>query len=619
MPTISQLPPADAVSATDEVPISQAGTARSASVGELLASVQPVITVDSASLLGRTSMGSGGPEQVDLGLGVSLSGGTLVADGLDHAAFAVTPSLSLESDLVISNQGVPTLMQAALLRGLFAAGQNVAIDANGVISTIAGTVGSASSIGALSVVTELSSQDLVAVSQSGTNCAITYCDFVDGITIDEAQSAGVAADPDTTWVAQGSSNVMARQTFAAIWVWIASKLPTYRAPVVEIEVDTNLDAAAHNGRLLICSQPLTLTPLTPGMGNGFQCTVINASAGNVVLGPGFISSSGSLVLSPWQSATLSCATYSTGTVAFAAMPTAASSATLVPGQVIAISSSSPTSSTITASWQAPSSGGAVSSYIVQYRPTGTTPWSGSSSVMGVTVYELTALQAATSYDIIVQAQNAAGSGPASSILTAMTSSATGSTVPSQVVGLAANSTSSSSVQLSWSTQSGSTPATSFTVYYRVTGSSDWTTSVTAGSASGTAITGLQAATSYDFEVVGLNSSGTGPASIVTVGTLAVSQLVTSITWNLLPNGTYTHGSGTIGLNAHVSPSSSQVQFGFSLSASIPPLSWTAANLVNSDLWGAYVPTPGSAGNWYVWGEGLDGSAPTVSPSPFTVQ
>jgi hypothetical protein len=42
-------------------------------------------------------------------------------------------------------------------------------------------------------------------------------------------------------------------------------------------------------------------------------------------------------------------------------------------------------------------------------------------------------------------------------------------------------------------------------------------------------------------------------------------------------------------------------------------------LVNSNLWGAYVPTPATAGEWYVWGEGLDGSAPTVSPSPFVVQ
>jgi hypothetical protein len=42
-------------------------------------------------------------------------------------------------------------------------------------------------------------------------------------------------------------------------------------------------------------------------------------------------------------------------------------------------------------------------------------------------------------------------------------------------------------------------------------------------------------------------------------------------------------------------------------------------LVNTNLWGAYVPTPATAGNWYVWGEGLDGSGRTVSPSPFVVQ
>jgi hypothetical protein len=330
MPTISQLPSARAVSAADEVPISQAGAARSASVGELLASVQPVITVSSSSLLGRTSLGSGGLEQVDLGLGVSLSHGTLVADGLDHSAFSATSSLSLASDLVISNEGVPMLMQASLLRGLFAAGQNVAIDPNGVISANAETIGPASSIDALNVVTGLSSQDLVAVSQSGTSCAITYNDFVDGITIDQAQAAGAAGDSDTTWVAQGS-NVMARQTFAAIWVWIAGNLPTYKAPVVEIEVNTNLDATIHNGRLLVCSQPVILTPVTPNMGSGFQCTVINASAGNVALDSRFISSSGSLMLAPWQSATLSCATYSAGTIAFAAMPTVATAATSVTG------------------------------------------------------------------------------------------------------------------------------------------------------------------------------------------------------------------------------------------------------------------------------------------------
>jgi hypothetical protein len=556
-------------------------------------------------------------------MGVNLSGGTLVADGLDHAGFAAMSSLSSGTDLVISNQGTPMLMQASLLRGLFSAGQNIGIDANGVISagsiTAAGTFEAGSLIDSLKVVQQLSTQDLVAVSQSGSDCAITYGNLLDGITIDQAQPAAAAGDSDTTWVAQGSS-VMVSQTFAAIWVWIASKLPTFKTPVIEITTNTNLDTTVHNGRLLICSQPITLTPLTSNMGSGFQCTVINASAGNLTLGSGFVSSSGNLVLTPWQSATLSCATYSGGTIAFAAMPTALGATISVPGQAQGLSTSSSTSSTIAVSWQAPSSGGSISSYIVQHRLTGTSSWTSSPAIVGATAYQLTALQSGTSYDIVVQAQNPAGTGPASSILTVATSGSAQTVLPAQVTGLTASATSSSAIQLSWSAQTGSTAATSFTAQYRVTGSSSWTSSLTGLAGTGSAITGLQAATSYDFEVIGANAAGTGPASsTVTAVTLAGSPSVTSITWNLLPGGPYTHGSGAIGVNAQVAPASAPIQFGFSLSASAPPSSWTAAALVNSNLWGAYVATPATAGSWYTWAEGLDGSAQTVSQSPFVVQ
>jgi hypothetical protein len=41
--------------------------------------------------------------------------------------------------------------------------------------------------------------------------------------------------------------------------------------------------------------------------------------------------------------------------------------------------------------------------------------------------------------------------------------------------------------------------------------------------------------------------------------------------------------------------------------------------VSGDFWAAYMLTPATAGTWYAWAEGLDGSAPTVSPSPFLVQ
>ena len=123
------------ISADDEIPISQAGAARAASIGALLSSVQPVITVDSPSLLGRKSLGSGSPEQIDIGAGLTLTDGTLVANSLNYAAFPTATRFSAQSDLVVASQGSPMLMPASLLRGLFSAGQNVAIDPNGVISS----------------------------------------------------------------------------------------------------------------------------------------------------------------------------------------------------------------------------------------------------------------------------------------------------------------------------------------------------------------------------------------------------------------------------------------------------------------------------------------------------
>jgi hypothetical protein len=233
---------------------------------------------------------------------------------------------------------------------------------------------------------------------------------------------------------------------------------------------------------------------------------------------------------------------------------------------------------------------------------------------------LSGLTAATSYDIVLQAVNAAGTGPTSSTLTVTTAALPQVPVPARVSGLAATPTSSSTIQLTWSAQTGTGAATSFTVQYRVTGSTTWTSSIAGISASATTVSGLQAATSYDFSVIGVGASGSGPVSAtVTAVTAVASTPVTSIAWNLLPTGPYTHGSGAIGVNAQVSPATAAIQFGFSLSATTPPTSWTAAILVNTNLWGAYVPTPATAGNWYAWAEGTNGTGSTVSPTPFLVQ
>ena len=136
------------------------------------------------------------------------------------------------------------------------------------------------SVTSLAPVTTIAGSDLVAISQGGTDHSISYANLLDGMTIDVASTAAPASDTDLFWVGQGSSTMLA-QTFATVWTWIKGKLQTYRRPVVEISINTTLDGTIHNGAILICSQPITLTPAFPNMGSGFTCSVVNVSGGNV--------------------------------------------------------------------------------------------------------------------------------------------------------------------------------------------------------------------------------------------------------------------------------------------------------------------------------------------------
>jgi hypothetical protein len=294
----------------------------------------------------------------------------------------------------------------------------------------------------------------------------------------------------------------------------------------------------------------------------------------------------------------------------------------IPGQVVQLATSSTATNTITFSWQSPLSGGAPTSYIIQYRQTGSTTWIFNSTVVVGTSFQLVGLQPSSSYDIQVAASNDSGVGAVSQTLTVSTAAVTVAQValPNQVSGLAAVPTSNSSIQLTWSGQTGANAATTYTVQYRATGATAWASSIPGITTVSNSVSGLQSATGYDFLVFGVNSSGAGVASlIVSAATQAVGSAVSAITWNLAPSGTYAQSSGAIGVNAHSSPSSAAIQFGFSMSSTLPPSSWTAGLHVNTDLWGAYVSTPSTVGNWYAWVEGTDGSSPTPFPTPFVVQ
>src|SRR3974390_2296495 len=107
MPTISQLPSANQITAADEVPLSQQGAARSVSVGTLLAGTQPAIAAPTGALLGRTSLGAGGPEPISVGFGLQLEADTLRATGADHADFPVQATLVPSDQVVLNSGGVP--------------------------------------------------------------------------------------------------------------------------------------------------------------------------------------------------------------------------------------------------------------------------------------------------------------------------------------------------------------------------------------------------------------------------------------------------------------------------------------------------------------------------------
>jgi hypothetical protein len=106
---------------------------------------------------------------------------------------------------------------------------------------------------------------------------------------------------------------------------------------------------------------------------------------------------------------------------------------------------------------------------------------------------------------------------------------------------------------------------------------------------------------------GSGSGGGGSASSAT------------LSFQLVPSGSYAPGQANVGVNAILDPgdAASGVQFGISASATIPPTNWTAAILVNTQsngdtFWGAYLTMPISAGTYYCWGQTVDGTTNTVS-------
>ncbi len=134
MPTIPELPSAQQSGAQDEIPVSQAGVTREVTVAELLSGTQQIIEVPSPSILGRASLGPGGPEALNVGLGLTVLGSSLAATGGDHGSFVQETAFAPTDEVILNAGGTPKRLPISALHSLFSAGSNVAIGSTGIVS-----------------------------------------------------------------------------------------------------------------------------------------------------------------------------------------------------------------------------------------------------------------------------------------------------------------------------------------------------------------------------------------------------------------------------------------------------------------------------------------------------
>ena len=133
MPTIDELPSATGTGPQDLLAIDQSGITRSVSVADVLASTQPLIEVPSPSVLGRSSLGPGGPESLTVGVGLVVQNASIAANGTDHLSFIQASSFASTDEVVINSSGTPKQLPIPALRALFSPGNNVTISSAGQI------------------------------------------------------------------------------------------------------------------------------------------------------------------------------------------------------------------------------------------------------------------------------------------------------------------------------------------------------------------------------------------------------------------------------------------------------------------------------------------------------
>jgi titin len=169
----------------------------------------------------------------------------------------------------------------------------------------------------------------------------------------------------------------------------------------------------------------------------------------------------------------------------------------------------PSDSQVTLSWIAPANNGgsAITDYVVQYKLAADAGWTtfndGTSASTGATV---TGLANGNTYDFRVAAVNGAGTSSYATVSDVVLAAV----APDAPTGMSAKP-GNGQVALSWTapTDDGGSAITDYTIQYKVSADSAWSTFAHSASATTSRIvTGLSNGSTYDFRVAAVNAQGT---------------------------------------------------------------------------------------------------------------
>jgi hypothetical protein len=275
---------------------------------------------------------------------------------------------------------------------------------------------------------------------------------------------------------------------------------------------------------------------------------------------------------------------------------------------------------LTVSWTAPAADGthgAATSFNLEWSPAGQNAWTPVTSV--TSPYALTGLASGTSYDVRVQAVNAAGTGAWSAAATLATTSGPNAPNAPAITSVAPMPDGTTSkLVVSWTAPAADgthDPATGYNLRYSPAGAGSWTT--VSNVTSPCTITGLSGAEAVDVEVQAVNAAANpGAWSPVKTGTTwgaAVAQGV----WTAA--ATQAHGTGVApngGVQIVATPAPTAVSgaaFAWSTSnTDVPNTGLVAASADGqTNGWGQWFNAPATAGTYYLWMLAQDAGGATV--------